>query len=225
MTPGELVRRYPRLYHAARPGTWETVRRHGLLTVSQLVRTSGLPPGTQRELLTRRRDRAVRIAHPLYGPVVLRDQAHLREHVLKGALTDMTVPEWLEMLNSRVFFWPRLERLRRVLGARASRGVQYEVITLDTASVLERCGPAVRLSAVNSGSAMYPSTGPRGSHTFATVADFPGGRLRLGGARRDAVAEVAVIGGIAAVERHVVRVERYHGDQPGREIYPRSPVT
>lgn len=37
VTPEELANLYPRLYHMAEPGSWESIRRYGLLSTSSLL--------------------------------------------------------------------------------------------------------------------------------------------------------------------------------------------
>lgn len=56
----------------------------------------------------------------------------LSESKLAAALTDMTVEQWLRLLNSKVFFWLQRERVNRLLGARAYRDSSHLVITFDT---------------------------------------------------------------------------------------------
>jgi Family of unknown function (DUF7002) len=73
------------------------------------------------ELLTRRRAVSVTISHPEHGTAVVRDNIPLSESKLAAALTDMTVEQWLRLLNSKVFFWLQRERVNRLLGARAYR--------------------------------------------------------------------------------------------------------
>lgn len=200
----ELVHRHPRLSHMAAAGTWPSLRTHGLLPTRTLVTTSGLPAAEQEQLLGRRRDHAVVLDHPQLGRVVLRDQGPLRLHLLR--LTDLTVRQWLEVLNDRVFLWPDERRLDGLLAARRYREDEHTVLTLDTASLVRAHEADVRLSTINSGATLYPNAPPRGTHTFVRLADHPvrGGRP---------VAELVVLGGVPELAAHVVRVERRRGSE------------
>jgi hypothetical protein len=109
-----------------------------------------------------------------------------------------------------VFFWPTEDRLLTLLGARAYRNQEHDVITIDTATLLARHGDTVRLSEVNSGSTLYPNAPKRGRGTFRTVPEHP---------KERAVAEVAVREGIADVRELVVAVELRKGRDVLATIY------
>ena len=202
----QLVHRHPRLFHMAAAGTWPSVREHGLLPTRTIVTTSGLPAPEQEQLLGHRRVSSTTVEHPRLGRVVLRDQGPLRLDLLERRLTDMTVPQWLDVLNDRVFFWPDERRLDGLLAARRYRGSEHTVITLDTAGLVRAHEPNVRLSTINSGATLYPNAPPRGSQTFLRLSEHPahGGRP---------LAELVVIGGVVDVAAHVVRVERRRGGE------------
>lgn len=217
MERSELIRLHPRLFHMSESGSWPAIREFGLRTTFDLVTTSGLSAAEQQQVLTQRRTASVRIAHPEVGVVTIRDQQPLRLPILESKLTDMTVAEWIGTLNDRVFLWLHPSKLQGLLRARRYRDREQDVITVDTASLLGSVGDRVRLSAINSGAALYPNAAARGSGTFQTIEayDYAGARRRRGAA--DAIVELAVIGGIPDFGRHVVHVERRRGDQdPGR---------
>lgn len=208
-----LVELYPRLYHLTAGGSWPSIERHGLRSTTQLVETSGLDWARQVQLLTQQRLVSTVIDHPICAKVIIRDQSPLRLRLLRSKLIDMTVEQWLETLNDRVFFWLHPNKLKGLLSARASRGHPHDVLTLDTRSLLGRHLEQVRLSPINSGSALYPNAALRGTSTFARLADYPYAERRQSRSLADAVVELAVIGGVADVSTHVIGVDRYLGDE------------
>jgi len=206
MDPEQIAAHYPRLFHMANAGSWPSIRRDGLLSTGALVDLYEVNDGVRAEILRSRRRESIRLEHPDLGAAVIRDQLPLREEALKKCLTDMTLQEWFETLNSRVFFWLDEPHLEGLLGARAYRQDAHDVITVDTAALVAREGPKVRLSAINSGSTLY-NPRPRGSETFMPIADYPfAERRRARG--KDAIIELAVDGGVTQIEEVAVRVER-----------------
>jgi hypothetical protein len=158
MTVDELVDDYPRRHHMATGGAWPTIRQHGLLPTASVVATSGLTTSQQDRLLTLRRANSTTITHPVIGTVTIRDQAPLREQILGMALTDMTVGQWLNLLNDRVFFWLHPDGLRRLLNARRYRKGEQDVLEIDTRLVVAyRDG--IRLSPINC-AVVHPAAGP-----------------------------------------------------------------
>lgn len=199
----DLVSRIPRLFHTAPAQAWPGIRAHGLLPADRLLElyeVDGAEP-----LLSRRRPVAHRLAHPVHGEAWLRDQRPMNEAHLGRMLegTSMTVAEYLRRINSLVFFWAdpaRLERLRDL--PRYADQAQL-VLTVDTASLLAVHGDRVVLTRINSGAALFPS-GRRGPDTFRAIADFPS-RVRP--------VELAVVGGVPDLARHLLRAQRWSAGQ------------
>lgn len=154
----ELVEHYPRLFHMACAGSWPTIRSHGLWTTEQIVSTS--QGAFDEETLLARRPHSVTAEHPVLGAVTIRDQAPLRLQFLQECLTDMTLAQWLTMLNDRVFFWLHPDKLNKLLGARRYRNFEQDVLVIDTASLLDAHAENVRLSPINSGATLYPNARP-----------------------------------------------------------------
>jgi hypothetical protein len=207
----DLVHHYPRLFHMAACGSWPSIRARGLLTTRQMVDACDPGPDVREAVLGRRREDSVLLTHPVHGDVVIRDQSPLRAHILDASLTDMTVRQWLDVLNDRVFFWLHPDRLGELLRARRYRDAEHDVLTVDTASLVAAHRDRIRLSALNSGATLYPNAPPRGSGTFRTIGDYPWRPRRTRGPK-DGIAELAVLGGVPDVDAHVVRVERRHRD-------------
>jgi integrase len=84
----------------------------------------------------------------------------------------MTPRQWYELLNRKVFFWVTSERVKGLLQARRYRSETHTVITVDTASLLERYMNEITLSPINSGSTLY-NPQPRGRRTFSALSDYP----------------------------------------------------
>jgi hypothetical protein len=213
----QLVAAYPRLYHVAEAGSWPAIRELGLLTTAQLVAASDPAPEIRAAILDRPRTRSFTLTHPQLGPVVIRDQRPLRPDILARKLTGLTVAQWLALLNDRVFFWLDQRRLDTLLNARVNRGRPHDVLTVDTASLVATWAGKIALSPLNSGATLFPNAAPRGPDTFRTIADYPYDTLRRQRGPANAIAELAVIGGVPDLAQHVLQVERRHGTAPNRE--------
>jgi hypothetical protein len=141
MDPSEISKHYPLLYHIAEAGSWDSISRHGLLSTRSLIDLFEIDGDARDQILRRRRPASVQLHHAVHGTAVVRDQIPLSESRLAACLTDMTLEEWLDALNSRVFFWLNDDHLETLLGARAYRDDEHDVITVDTAQLLERPVP------------------------------------------------------------------------------------
>lgn len=204
MDIGELIERYPRLFHLTEAGSAEAISVHGLLPAREIVSTSALDPDEQAAILSRPRPRALSIEHPLLGRATLRDQTPLRAHILDQVLTDMTAQQWLYALNDRVFFWLHPQRLDQLLNARRNRGRPHDVLVIDTASLVGVHHRRIQLSAINSGATLYPNAPERGTRTFRTIEDYPFAERLHRRTPQDAVAELAVPGGVRDIAGHIV---------------------
>lgn len=206
MRPEEIATHYPRLFHMANVGSWPSIRHHGLLSTQALVDLYGVDGELREKILRSRRNESIPLEREGLTRAVVRDQLPLREKSLEQCLTDMTLEEWLETLNSRVFFWVDEPHLENLLGARAYKADAHDVITVDTAALVERDAAKIRLSPINSGSTLYTPS-PRGSQTFMAIADYPfAERRRARG--KEAIIELAVEGGVERIEEVALKAER-----------------
>lgn len=211
MDTEHLIELYPRLYHMATAGSWPSIQENGLWTTEQIATTAGLDDDRVNQLLRERRLSSVHLDHPTLGPMTVRDQLPLRLALLERSLTDLTVEQWLETLNNRVFFWLHESRLERLLSAQQYRNEEHDVLVVDTRSLIEAYRDRVRLAPMNTGSTLFPNNLTRGSDTFARVEDFDYDTRRGGRSLPDRVVELAVIDGVHDVARYVVGVQRRRG--------------
>lgn len=197
----ELTRLYPKLFHMADPEAWPGIARHGLLSTQALLDLYEVPEPQRRRLLGQHRPRSVPLSHPLHGAAVVRDQKPLHPGKLAACLTDgTTVEQWLQALNSNVFFWLQSERLERLLAARAYRNHDHLVVTVDTDRLLAAVPrDAVTLSRINSGATVFRAV-PRGAATFQPIEQFPHPPRRRALASASDVAELCVAWGVPDIE-------------------------
>ncbi len=192
----ELTTRYPRCYHLAHsPDVWPSIQRHGLLSVGGILERWEVPSDARQRFLREHRPATIPLVHPVHGPVFLRDQHPLNIKMLERALTDMTVPDWLEQLNRHVFFAPTMKRLEALHRAYANH--PRLVLIVDTRALLAAHRYQMRLSPINTGAVRHINHS-RGSSTLQRVSIFD--------AKRE-VAEIAVTDGVPDITQHVTRVE------------------
>jgi hypothetical protein len=209
-----LISQYPTLYHMAEDGSWESIRKHGLLSTSALLDRFEIEDQQRFAIESARRPEIVRLVHPDYGTAFVRDNKPMQEKALERCLSEMTPREWYEHLNRRVFFWVERKRLLKLLGARAYRDRPQLVLEVDTAALLERHAKRVSLSPINSGATVALNPAPRGLDTFRHIADHPSGKT---------IAEMSVDYSVPDIAEFTVRVGRWRGTEELEEIwsYPR----
>src|SRR5258708_11983134 len=104
VTPEELSKHYPRLYHMAHRDSWAGIQRHGLLCTNALVDLFRVPPEKRAHILNEQRTKSFPIANPQYGRAVIRDQKPLIRSRLETCLAGCNFPQLLAILTSSVFF-------------------------------------------------------------------------------------------------------------------------
>jgi hypothetical protein len=222
MDSADIAATYPRLYHMAEKGSWASIERHGLLSTSSLLDLFEVEEVQRAEILRQRRPQSVQLQHPAHGEAVVRDQIPLSESRLASCLTDMTLEQWLDALNSRVFFWLNEDHLETLLDARAYRDSAHDVISVDTAALVARHRANIALSPINSGATMYKPP-ERGTQTFLPIADYPFEARRQARGRQNAIVELAVNGGVRDILEVALRVERRQaGEAAASTIWERS---
>lgn len=212
MTPDEFVQRYSQVFHVTAPGSWPNIEALGLLSTSALLDLYGVPKDERVPLEERRRPDPYPLFDPRYGQAVLRDQHPLSESKLEGCLTGMTVPQWLRLLNGRVFFWVGRDRLKKLL--KAYGGEEHEVITFDSARLLKSHGTRVELSPINSGSTLHRPV-PRGSRTFRPLSIYET-------VEKGAPVELTVLYSVPDARDLAERVELFAGPERLQELWVRD---
>ena len=168
-----LVERWPVLFHMAEAGSWESIRRHGLLSTSALLDLFEVDGPRRDEIESKRRSESVEIQHPALGTAWIRDNKPIIESVLRRTLTGMAEEEWYRTLNGRVFFWLSRARLERLRKAQPYRNRKHDILELDTARLLQSHGSDVELSPMNSGATHPAADYPRGAGTFSSIEAYP----------------------------------------------------
>lgn len=199
-----LIKRYPRLYHMAESASWASIRQHGLLSASEVLRRAWSP----RAMHSAFRPEKTSVQVPQIGAIVLRDQKPMSPNRLGMAFTDDTTPEeWYRIINGRVFFWAKERRLLSLLNAKEYRNLEHDVLTIDTASLLAAHAQKVSLCHMNSGNT-FPIPHRRGRDAFRRIADYPVHRT---GRPLKEVVEVTVDDHVLDIADHVVAVRRMRG--------------
>ena len=218
IAPERIIEYYPRLYHMAEAGTWDSIGTHGLLSTSALLDLFGIKGAKRRVIESEHRPESIEISHLRYGTAMVRDQKPMREGALLSCLDDVSPQQWYKILNQRVFFWLTRERLLGLLSARAYRGRAHCVITVDTAGLLERYIDKVTLSPINSGSTLYRPQ-PRGRDTFLPIHRYSFEARRRKRGIKNAIAELAVDYAVPDITDFTIRVDEMIGPKIIQTLY------
>jgi hypothetical protein len=206
VTPEELAKHYPRLYHMADAGSWEGIQRHGLLSTIALLELYEVPHAKRCILLNAQRTRAETIEHPVHGRAVIRDQKPLNRAKLEGCLSGCSFQDWLDMLNSRVFFWLSKDRLKTLMCAGEYCQRVHTVLTLDTLRLATDFQERITLAPMNTGNTR-PYAHKRSLSTFSRMRDYPfAERLKRG--LYYTVVELAVEDGVPNVMDYLIEATK-----------------
>lgn len=207
MTPEELADLHPTVFHMTADGAWPSIRRHGLLSTRAILELCAMTGEEHHKLSTGRRVESIHLSAPDGSTFVLRDQKPLNIAKLRDCLIDMIAPEWLLMLNSKVFLWPTKRRCQDLLNARAYRNDWHTIIEIDTKQLLDGHLEDMTLTRINTGAVLY-NPPARGAHSFVPIAEVDFDAWRSKRARRQAIAEVVVDQSLPDVEALAVGVYR-----------------
>ena len=196
----------PLLFHAAGYGAWASIAEHGLRTPNQLA--SGHPG------LSRVRDEPLDVPGPDGIEVRIRDQRALARADIAAHLDGISLAEWLEITNERVFLFASQNELTTMLARYQSQG--QDVIVFDTAGLLAAASGRVEVTNVNSGAPVpWGNCACRSRATFMPLASYRG--------TPGDIHEVTVVGGLDAVGGLVTRVVRHHPDRSTEVLVARHP--
>ncbi len=213
MTEDELLQNYPRLYHMAEHGSFESIRDRGLLSASALLDLYGVGGNDRLMIEERRRPESIVLTRQGLPDAVIRDNKPMSDSALAKCLQDgLTAYEWYRILNGKTFFWLHKNRLHRLFQAKAYRDRAHTILTVDTASLLAAHRDEILLSPINSGSTIM-NPRPRGKGTFQAIAKFPFAERRKGRALEDTVAELTVAYSVPDIMDHLLVAQRVLNDQ------------
>jgi len=204
MTPEDLARRHPRLFHVTAPGAWPSIAAHGLLPAASRLEVFEVPAAQRAALTVRCRPAKVALDHPRRGRAVLSDKMPPSEAALAGSRDGGRHPgEGLAMLNARVFFRADGAGLARLLAARMNRGRAHQGVVVDALRLAAAHAGRMDLCPINSGSTIRRPA-RRGAATFTPLGAMGYAELRRRRGGRDRILEVAVVGGVPDIARHVI---------------------
>lgn len=210
----EFIDRYPVVYHMAEAGAWPSIQAMGLLSTTALLDRFEITGDKRFALESARRRRIEVIRHPEHGAVSIRDNGPLLEHNLKRCLHGMTMQEWYELLNRKVFFWVRHERLERLLRARAYQNRAHDVLVFDTERLLQQHGETACVAPFNTGATIFPTAPRRGRDTFCPVERYDYSTAVKQRGKTEAIVELTVDYSVTEVGQLLHRAERREPDQP-----------
>ncbi|POR57992.1 DUF7002 family protein [Pseudomonas syringae] len=205
-----LIELYPRIYHMAECGAWDSIRTRGLMSATAVLDHLVVGDGERARFESEHRSEKmdVRAGHP--SNIVLRDQKPMPEGRLMQALTDGTTPrEWYELINHKVFFWAEEARLHRLLGARDYRRLEHDVLTLDSSALIPAYADAIWLCHMNSGNT-WPMPHRRGTEIFRRIPDYP---VKRSGNPDKNVVELVVDYAVPDIANFVLEVRRMRGSE------------
>ncbi|MCO8161105.1 hypothetical protein NJC38_02925 [Pseudomonas sp. 21LCFQ010] len=206
----KLIERYPRIYHMAERGTWESIKQRGLMSTSAVLDHFSVAGSDRARFESEHRlmKMGVRAGDP--SDIMLRDQKPMPEERLLRAIVDGTSPrEWYELINNKVFFWAQEERLHVLLGARDYKSLEHDVLTLDSASFIPAYAEKIWLCHMNSGNT-WPMPHRRGRGIFCRIPDYP---TKPSGAPVKEVVELVADYAVPDIERFVIEVRRMRGSE------------
>lgn len=210
MKDADLIKYFPRLWHMAEDGSFDSITKHGLLSTSSLLDLYGIAGDERIAIESARRPESVAISRTRLPNAIIRDQKPMTESALSKCLADDLSPkEWFEILNNRTFFWLSRDRLRGLLGARAYRNRPQTVLTVDTASLLKAHKKGIELSPLNSGATIY-NPQPRGRDTFLSIDKYPFDERRKTRPIDKSVVELVVRGGVPDISDHLIAAHRIY---------------
>lgn len=203
------------VYHMADESNWSSIQQLGLLSASELIRTSGIEASIGKQL-----ERTQRLIHTeLPSGVHIRDQRPMPPAALEACLIGLSPADWYALVNARVFFWLDPDRLNRQRVACKSRA--QVVLSVSTARLLEAHRDQVAVTPINTGNARRKPA-RRGAATFVPYtawvrSGWESESVELGTPPRKQShppVEVTVAGSVPNVMQLVIKVSRLASGEP-----------
>jgi len=168
---------FPKLYHLTFAANLPSIERYGLHSAASLADLYNFDE-TEREATIIQRRRCIQTLHG----VSIRDQQAASEKKMKSCLVGITIPEWLGLLNSKIFLFVEEEKALRLAEIYAE--YTNTLLEVDTAQLLATHAQHATLSRIASGSFTNPR--PRGLNSFIPLSDYVYNK------KRDTPAELTV---------------------------------
>ncbi|MDQ6618066.1 MAG: hypothetical protein M3083_25800 [Actinomycetota bacterium] len=185
------------LFHASAYGSWPSIAELGLLPTNQLMADDPRLGAARLE--------SIGLVHPSGHDITVRDQRPMMRANIDAHLDGIGLPEWLGVLNERVFLFARQKDLTTLLG-RYQESEGQDVLVFDTARLLTAAKGRVEVATVSPTAPVPWERCPcRNRDTFEPIDSFVGDVADI--------AEVTIVGGVERVVDLVVRVVRYHPDR------------
>ena len=206
----KLIELYPRIYHMAERGAWDSIRTRGLMSTTAVLDHLAVADGERARYESEHRGQKMDVKSGAPSSIVLRDQKPMPEGRLITALTGGTTPrQWYELINGKVFFWAEEQRLHGLLGARDYRKLEHDVLTLDSSTFIPAYAEAIWLCHMNSGNT-WPMPHRRGTEIFCKIVDYPVTRT---GNPKKKVVELVVDYAVPNIADYVLEVRRMKGNE------------
>jgi hypothetical protein len=210
MHPDRLIELHPRLYHMAEADTWPSIKTRGLLSTSAVLDHFGMTGAERRAIEQGHRPTKLAVGPGAKDAIVLRDQLPMPPDRIARALgPETSVESWYAIINAKVFFWADETRLHILLNARQYRGLEHDVLTIDTASLVEAHAAQMWLCHMNSGNT-FPYWTKRDPGIFKRIDAYPVNRNNK---PVKPIVEVLVDHAVPDIADHVVEVWRMRGSE------------
>jgi hypothetical protein len=171
-------RHFPKLYHLTFAANQASIETNGLMSASALADLYAFTAEERKAIVVDRR----LCIQELRG-IAIRDQLPAQESRMKTCLVNITIPDWLAVLNSKIFFFPSLQKASKFIAAYAD----YDniILEVDTAALLATHATEITLSRMNTGAFIF-NPKPRGRDSFIPLADY------VFKTKRDVPAEITI---------------------------------
>ncbi|MEJ1110720.1 MULTISPECIES: DUF7002 family protein [unclassified Kribbella] len=206
MDPELLARLHPCVFHSTSESAWPSIQKFGLQSTLQLLDIFGVTEAQRTELLSRPRRESVVLHADGLPAVVIRDQKPMK-FIGEKIDPESSLQQYLDAINSRVFFWASRERLERLRDAKEYRGQPQVILCVDTGRLIERYERAIQLCRFNSGAIMQKNHPTRGHRSWLSIADYPYEEYERRYGRGKALAEVTVLDAVPDIEDLLIDVE------------------
>lgn len=218
LTAEALVKSSPLIYHMSAPGSWPSIRKHGLLSTTALLDLFEYEGETRYKIECCQRPDWITLNHPVHDSVSIRDQWPLSDSGLRKALPKDMSPEcWYKILNNMVFFFPCKDRLKRMI--MVYRKYRNTVLVVNIRSLLKTNEQKIYWSSINSGFTKNQNVAYRDRDTFVRLGEAP---KSMRGRKRTNVVEIAAEYAVHDLASHVLRVVEIGAGRKSEVIWLRD---